>query len=177
VANVGAVHTRSAYLTKQSEIAFAITATLLSGTTRTSRDVRIDSKIHRTTDLEIAKSKWHAVLTGPHAIFPLNTPSRLHFPGFVSRAEHFVWLTGNNVGAGCACVPHQRSRDPQTSIRTGAYLWSMGYINPRHLQFFETMVYTLLVLNIEIGSAFIEKKDSRLSIERSGEHHSLLLSA
>jgi hypothetical protein len=53
----------------------------------------------------------------------------------------------------------------------------MGYINPRYFQIFKATVYALLVLNIEVRRAFIEKKDSRLSIECSSEHHSLFLSA
>jgi len=41
----------------------------------------------------------------------------------------------------------------------------MSYINSRYLQFFEAIVYTFLVLNIEVRRAFIEKKYSWLSIE------------
>jgi hypothetical protein len=53
----------------------------------------------------------------------------------------------------------------------------VGNINARYLQFFQAVVYTFLVINVEIGSALIDKEDSWLSIEGSRKHHSLFLPA
>ena len=86
-------------------------------------------------------------------------------------------LIGNRMQRGSLRVPHQGPCDPQNTICAAAYLWSVGHANARHLETFEAIIDVFLVVNVQMRRALVQKEDSRLSIECSREHHSLLLSA
>ena len=77
---------------------------------------------------------------------------------------HFRQLIGHGVQFGPAQVSNQRFCNPENSICAAAYLWPMRHTDSCHFEAFETGVYTLLVLNIQMGGALIEKEDFWLPI-------------
>jgi hypothetical protein len=65
---------------------------------------------------------------------------------------------------GPAQVSNQRFCNPEKSICAAAYLWPMRHTDSCHFEAFEAGVYMLLVLNIQMGGALIEKEDFWLPI-------------
>jgi len=78
---------------------------------------------------------------------------------------------------GCLRVPHQGPCYPQNPICAAAYLGSVGHANACHLEILEAVIDVFFVVNVQMRRALVQKEDSRLSIECSREHDSLLLSA
>jgi hypothetical protein len=95
----------------------------------------------------------------------------------LKRGTDLSPLISNRMQCGSMRVPHQGPCDPQDPICAAAHLWSMGHANASHLETFEAIIDVFLVVNVQMRRAFVQKEDSRLSIECSREHHSLLLSA
>ena len=95
----------------------------------------------------------------------------------LKRGTDLIPLIRNRLQCGAVRVPHQGPCDPQNPICAAAYLWSVGHANACHLETFEAIIDVFLVVNVEMRCALVQKEDSRLSIECSREHHSLLLPA
>jgi hypothetical protein len=95
----------------------------------------------------------------------------------LKRGADFNPLISNRMQWGSLRAPHQGPCDPQDPICAAAHLRSVSHANACHFETFEAIIDVFLVVNVEMRCALVQKEDSRLSIECSREHHSLLLPA